>query len=46
MFGDLLRRVSLVSISPLTSKALRDLGFPPQREAGEISIEGIMNALK
>ena len=45
MFGKLLRQVALISISPLTSQTLRNLGFPPQRESDEISIEGIVNTL-
>ena len=46
MFGNLLRQTSLISISPITSKMLCDLGFPPQRQANEASIVGIVNALK
>jgi len=46
MFGELLRQTSLISISPITSQTLRDLGFPPHREAAEASITGIINVLK
>jgi uroporphyrinogen III methyltransferase/synthase len=46
MFGDLLRQTSLVSISPITSKTLCDLGFPPQKESDEASLAGIVNVLK
>jgi len=46
MFGELLRQTSLVSISPITSQTLLELGFPPQREAAETSLTGIVNALK
>ena len=45
MFGDLLRRTSLVSISPLTSATLRSLGFSPQWEASEASLAGIVAVL-
>ena len=46
MFGELLRQTCLLSISPITSKTLSDLGYPPQREAAEASMEGIVNSLK
>jgi uroporphyrinogen III methyltransferase/synthase len=46
MFGDLLRQTSLVSISPITSQTLRGLGFPPQREATEASLAGIVSVLR
>ena len=46
MFGELLRRTSLISISPITSRALCDLGFPPHREASEASLDGMVNILK
>jgi ribonuclease P protein component len=45
MFGDSLRQTCLVSISPITSKTLCGLGFPPQREANEASFAGIVNVL-
>jgi|GEM_PF-76825 len=45
LFGDLLRQTSLVSISPITTQTLCDLGFPPQQEAGEASLTGIVNTL-
>ena len=44
MFGELLRHTSLVSISPITSQTLRDLGFPPKYEAKEASLAGIVDA--
>jgi ribonuclease P protein component len=46
MFGELLRQTCLVSISPLTSQTLGDLGFPPQREASEASLAGIIRMLQ
>ncbi|MDR2754967.1 MAG: uroporphyrinogen-III synthase [Planctomycetaceae bacterium] len=46
MFGEDLRRSELVSISPITSKTLRELGFPPHHEAKIASIRGILDILK
>ncbi|MDR3183148.1 MAG: ribonuclease P protein component [Planctomycetaceae bacterium] len=46
MFGEKLRSTKLVSISPLTSSALNSLGFPPQLEAGEASMTGIVMKLQ
>lgn len=46
MFGDLLRLTRLISISPITTKTLCDLGFPPYREADEASFTGIVNAIR
>ena len=46
MFGDLLQQTCLVSISPITSKTLSDLGFPPQREAIEASLDSIVCLLR
>jgi uroporphyrinogen III methyltransferase/synthase len=46
MFGELLRQTRLVSISPVTSKTLCDLGFPPQVEANEASLAGIVDVLR
>lgn len=46
MFGELLRQTKLISISPVTSKMLMELGFPPHREAKEFSLTGIVNALR
>jgi ribonuclease P protein component len=45
MFGELLRQTLLISISPITSKTLGDLGFPPHREADEASFGGIVSTL-
>ena len=41
LFGDALRRTKLVSISPITSQTLEEIGFPPSYEAGEASMRGI-----
>jgi uroporphyrinogen III methyltransferase/synthase len=46
MFGDSLRLTRLVSISPITTKTLCDLGFPPHREASEASLAGIVDAIR
>ena len=46
MFGELLRQTSLVSISPITSETLCNLGFPSQREANEASPAGILAVLQ
>jgi ribonuclease P protein component len=46
MFGDFLRQTCLVSISPITSTMLCDLGFPPQREAHEATLDGIVRLLQ
>jgi uroporphyrinogen III methyltransferase/synthase len=45
MFGELLRQTCLVSISSITTKTLCELGFPPQREANEASLSGVVDAL-
>ena len=45
MFGELLRHPSLISISPITSQTLCNLGFPPHREAAEASLDGVVNVL-
>ncbi|MDR0337590.1 MAG: uroporphyrinogen-III synthase [Planctomycetaceae bacterium] len=46
MFGDHLKQSELISISPITSNTLCDLGFPPQHEAKIASIKGIVDLLK
>jgi uroporphyrinogen III methyltransferase/synthase len=46
MFGKHLRNVKLVSISPLTSQTLCGLGFPPQYEAQEASMGGIVRVFQ
>ena len=44
MFGDALRRTRLVSISPLTSEALRSLGHEPSAEARQYTTAGVLAA--
>jgi len=46
MFGELLRQTSLISISPITSQTLCDLGFPLHCEAANASLDGIVNVLR
>lgn len=45
LYGDDLRNVRLVSISPLTSGALRDLGHEPAAEASPYTTDGLVNAI-
>jgi len=45
LFGEHLRRSKLVSISPITSGVLRDLGYPPTVEAAEYTMQGLVTAL-
>lgn len=45
MFGPLLQRARLVSISPITSKVLVELGFPPAAEAAEYTPTGMVEAI-
>ncbi|MFZ5829636.1 MAG: uroporphyrinogen-III C-methyltransferase [Planctomycetota bacterium] len=45
LFGDALRKSRLVSISPLTSGAIRELGFEPAAEAAEYSMAGVVEAI-
>lgn len=45
MFGDDLRRARLVSISPLTSGTLHELGFTPSAEATEATMEGVVASI-
>lgn len=45
MFGSLLHKSRLVSISPLTSKTLADLGFPPNAEGENASLDAFFEAL-
>jgi len=45
LYGELLRTARIVSISPLTSATLRDLGYPPAVEATPHTVEGIARAL-
>jgi uroporphyrinogen III methyltransferase / synthase len=45
MFGASLRQAKLVSISPLTSEVLRELGYPPTAEASVYTMPGVVQAL-
>jgi uroporphyrinogen III methyltransferase/synthase len=46
LFGELLDRTRLVSISPLTSETLRELGFPPAVEAQDYTMAGLIQAIR
>lgn len=46
MFGETLHRTRILSISPLTSATLRELGFPERLEARNASAEGMLDALR
>ncbi len=45
MFGPLLQNARLVSISPVTSRTLRELGHPPATEARQYTMHGVVQAL-
>ena len=45
MYGESLREVRIVSISPITSQTLRDLGFEPTVEATVYTTDGIIDAM-
>jgi uroporphyrinogen III methyltransferase/synthase len=45
MFGPLLSRARLASISPITSTTLRELGYEPAAEAGEYTLDGLVDAI-
>lgn len=45
MYGEALRHVRLASISPITSKTIRSLGFEPTAEATVYSMTGIIEAM-
>ncbi len=45
LYGDQLRKARLVSISPLTSAVLRDLGYPPAAEAAQYTTDGVVDAV-
>jgi uroporphyrinogen III methyltransferase/synthase len=45
LFGDELRKTKLVSISPITSSTLRELGYEPAAEAKEYTMEGVVEAV-
>jgi uroporphyrinogen III methyltransferase / synthase len=45
LWGGELRRARLVSISPITSATLRELGFEPAAEAAEYTMDGVVEAI-
>jgi uroporphyrinogen III methyltransferase/synthase len=45
LFGDSLKRTKLVSISPITSATLRELGHEPATEAKEYTMAGVVAAI-
>jgi len=45
LFGENLRKTRLVSISPITSAALRELGYEPAVEARTYTIPGVIEAM-
>jgi uroporphyrinogen III methyltransferase/synthase len=45
MFGEDLRKSRLVSISPVTSTTLRELGFQPAAEATDYTMSGVIEAI-
>jgi len=46
MFGDALQKTKLVSISPITSATLRELGHQPAAEAKEYTMAGVVAAIR
>ncbi len=45
LFGDALQQTRLVSISPVTTATLRELGLEPAAEAAEATLPGVVDAL-
>lgn len=45
LFGEALRKSRLVSISPITTGMLEELGFPPALEAKNASMDGLVEIL-
>ena len=45
LFGESLQKTRLVSISPVTSATLRELGYEPAAEAAEATMEGVLQAI-
>jgi uroporphyrinogen III methyltransferase/synthase len=45
MIGPHLQKTKLVSISPVTTARLKELGFPPAAEATEYTAQGVVDAL-
>lgn len=46
LFGESLRATRLVSISPITSATLKELGFEPAAEASDYTLEGVVAVLQ
>jgi uroporphyrinogen III methyltransferase/synthase len=46
IFGDSLKQTKLVSISPITSATLRELGYEPAAEAKEYTMAGVVEAIR
>ena len=46
LLGESLRKTKLVSISPITSATLRELGFEPAAEAREYTMAGVVEAIR
>src|SRR5205814_8047142 len=46
LFGDSLNKTKLVSISPITSATLRELGYEPATEAKEYTMDGVVEVLQ
>jgi uroporphyrinogen III methyltransferase / synthase len=45
LYGEMLRSARIVSISPLTSATLRELGYPPEMEATPHTVDGMVEGL-
>ena len=46
LFGDALKQTRLVSISPITSATLRELGYAPAAEASEYTMQGVVATIR
>lgn len=46
LFGPALKKTRLVSISPITSATLRELGYEPAAEATEYTMEGVVQTIQ
>ena len=45
LYGDLLKSAKIVSISPLTSATLKELGYEPTFEARPHTVDGMLDTL-
>jgi len=45
LYGDLLKTAKIISISPLTSATLNNLGYPPAFEASPHTVDGMLDTL-